>query len=575
MSAPRASAPVRLAALAAAVALAVLAGALAVRLAGRRAAVPPPAAEAPPGDRTVDLKERVRHEEYSRGKLGADIRGDSFFLGPDGRNHLRGSVEITNFGPSGEAVSRLTAGEVVYDPGAVRFTVTGGVRIEAGGVVLEGASFEHDKEAGLFGTTAGGSFSAGTVSGRAAAVLYAEREDEVRLSGGFRVELAAPPGSGEAAVLVGDSLVYRRGERRGLARGSAAFAGPGFRAEAAEATFSTDRDERAIESAAFEGGAGGGARLVLTRSSGPGLVLLAGKIDMTFGPDGAAGGWTASGGFRAVLGSTALEGATAVFDAAAGTLVAEGASGSPAVADSSEARVEAARLAAGPAEGDLEASGGVSCLLKPGEGRRAGGFFSAAEAALVACEKLAFRGGAGSASFAGGVRARQGEDFLDAEEIGFSDASGELHAGGGVSAGLPRRAAAGAGPDGRVELGGREMAFSASDRLLSFKGGSRAALPEARIEAGAISAVLGGEGQGVVSLAARAEVVLIKGAYTGRAGAAVYQAGTGRITLTGRPVVTGQTGGSTRGDKLTLDMADDKILVENEGQGRSATVVKS
>jgi len=31
----------------------------------------------------------------------------------------------------------------------------------------------------------------------------------------------------------------------------------------------------------------------------------------------------------------------------------------------------------------------------------------------------------------------------------------------------------------------------------------------------------------------------------------------------------------TNGDKLTFRLADDKILIENKGQGRSATDIKS
>ena len=570
----RASAPVRLAGLAAAVALAVLAGAVAVRLAGRRSPAPVPAAAPPPEGRAVDVKERVRHEEYRLGKLHADIRGASFFLGPDGRNHLLGAVEIVNYSPEGEVQSRLTAGEVVYDPGATRFIVTGGVRVEAGGAVLEGPSFDHDKEAGLFGTVSGGAFAAESVTGRAATVRYAEREDEVRLAGGFRVEIAAARGAGESAVLTGEKLVYRRREGRGLAGGGVAFSGPGFRGEAAGVTFVAAGDGRGIASAVFEGGPGGPARLELTDRSGPETDLRAARIEVLFGPDGAAESWSAAGDFRAGFGATVLEGAAAAFDATAGTLRAEGAPGRPASADSPEARVEAALLAAGPAAGDLAASGAVACLLKPGEGRRAGGFFAADEAVRVSCDSLAFRGGAGSAALAGRVQVRQGDALLEAGEMSFSDADGELRAGGGVAAGLSRPAAGDGAPGGRIELAGDAMAFSAAGRLLAFRGRSRAAIPEARLEAGAVSAVLDGAGS-VASVAAGTEVVLSKGAYRGLAGAAVYLPGPGRIVLTGRPVLTDGKGGATRGDKLTLDLADDKISVENEGQGRSATVVKS
>jgi lipopolysaccharide export system protein LptA len=99
-------------------------------------------------------------------------------------------------------------------------------------------------------------------------------------------------------------------------------------------------------------------------------------------------------------------------------------------------------------------------------------------------------------------------------------------------------------------------------------------LPEARLEAGSVSAVIGREGLGVESLAAAGGVVVTKGAHTGRAAAAAYDAPADRITLTGHPVLTDRRG-LRQGDRLTFDLADDKILVENEGSGRSTTVIKS
>jgi hypothetical protein len=41
------------------------------------------------------------------------------------------------------------------------------------------------------------------------------------------------------------------------------------------------------------------------------------------------------------------------------------------------------------------------------------------------------------------------------------------------------------------------------------------------------------------------------------------------------PILTDDKGGSARGAKLTFDLADDKILIENEGPGRAATVIRS
>ena len=188
MSAQRASGPARLAAFAAAAVLVVLAVSLAVRLAGQREPVRPPESAAPPPEgRTVDLKERVRHEEYEAGRLVAEVRGDKFFLGPDGLNHLQGSVEVVTFGPAGETVSRLAADEVVYDPGSSRFSFSGHVRVEAGGIALEGDRFDYDKAAGTFGTEEEGRFASRTMTGRAKGILYSEGAGEIRLGASLRL----------------------------------------------------------------------------------------------------------------------------------------------------------------------------------------------------------------------------------------------------------------------------------------------------------------------------------------------------------------------------------------------------
>ena len=573
MSVQRASAPVRLARAAAALVLTALAAVVIVRLAGRRATPVPPPAPPPPEGRVVDVKERVRHEEYEGGRLVADIRGDTFFLGPDGRNHLTGSVEITNLGPAGEVASRLTAGEVVYEPGSLRFTVQGGVRVEAGDLILEGDAFDYDKTARLFFSKSGGRFTAKSMTGEAKEIAYAEGVGEVRLGGGFEVDIIPAGQSGIIGSLAGDSLVYRRGDLRGRVNGRARYSNESSQGQADSISFVSTEDEKALASVSFEGR----ARIVL--GTGPETVVQAESASLEFGDGGGIERWSASGGFRAVTGEGAgrgpatLEGGTAAFEAATGILRVTGPAGRPAVADSPQARIEAATLAAGPDDGDLEASGNVACLLKPAEKSPMAGLFPAGRAVSVAAGRLVFRGGPGEAAFSGGVRISQDTDFLAAGEIDISEAEGGIRGRGGVTAGLACPATR-AAPDGRVKLGGESAVFSEAGRTLVFKGRSYVRMAEARLDAATVTAVLGGEGGSVGSFTARTDVVLSYGRFEGRAGAASFEAAADRIVLTGRPVLTDREGGLARGDKLTFDLADDKILVENEGTGRSTTIVR-
>ena len=633
MSAQKASAPVRLARLAVAAILVVLAAAVMLHLLRERGGPRPEAVIPPPDDRVVDLKLRVRHEEYRDGRLRTDVRGASFFLGPDGRNHLKGSVEITEYGPAGEVVSRITADEVVYDTGAVQFGLTGRVRVEAGGAVLEGDSFDYDKDSGLFRTASGGAFSTKRMAGTAAEISYSEGADEVRLAGGFRAELAVAGRDGETAVLSGDSFLYRRRERRGWVEGGADFAGSRWRGTSRILTFDAAEDEGSFKSVAFYGAAAvegrafaaevdrggppapaavdpagdpegsgiaadwiglsfvpgtsqlssvqarGKTRLSLSLPEASGSIVRASEALLTFRADGELDRWSASGGFRAELDgpgdeSRVLEGESVAFDASTRVLRASGKPGRPAIADSRRARIEAPSLVTGPAAGDLEASEGVKCLLKPGEEGLAAGFFSAAKPIFVSSASLVFRGGTKVFSFAGEVQAWQDGEFLLAGELDLFEATGEMRGRGGVAAGMAQ-AAAGETPVRRIEVGGEDMSSSAADHVLSFRKKSYVQMPGARLDAETIDAVLGREGSGVDTLTALTSVAVSKGRYEGRGDRAFYEAGADRITLTGRPVLVDKEGGSSRGDKLTFDLGDGKIRIENEGQGRSTTVIKS
>lgn len=619
MSAQKASAPVRFARWAAAVAIVALAVLLVIRLAGRREAPPAAPAAPPPEGQVVDLKERVRHQEFREGRAVADIRGGSLVRGPEGRNHLTGSVEVLSLSAAGETVSRLTADEVAYDPGSLRFTISGHVRVEAGGVVLEGDAFDYDKSTGLFETKSGGRFASKTMSGSAPEIFYSESADEVRLGGGFLADIVNARRAEKTLSVSGESLFYARRERRGRVDGQADLRGGRCRGTSAAISFVATRDEASFESAVFEGA----ASVVFGGTESPGetsVEIRADRIAVTFSresfavdtveaggdvgisvrapdggetavgapaatlklsPEGELTSWAASGGITASLDDGAgraglnLEADRAVYDRADGIVRAQGRPGLGAVASSEEARIEADAISAGPGSRNLAASGRVECLLRSGEGMRAPGFFSSAVDVSVSCGSLVFRDGAPSFAFSEKVRARQGADILRAGELELTLETGDMSGRGGVSAELSQ-AVAGNAEKRTIEIGGQDMVFRPDTRTLTVSSRAYVRLPDALLEAATISAVIcREEGQAVESLEAKTDVAVSKGRYRGLAEAASYQAAARRITLTGKPVLTDGKGGFARGAKLTFDLADDKILIENEGTGRATTVVRS
>ena len=308
--------------------------------------------------------------------------------------------------------------------------------------------------------------------------------------------------------------------------------------------------------------------------AGPSIRVRAGRAKFSVGPDGAPGDWAASGGVTAEIGPsvddgmTAIAGDSAEFTVATGILRAGGEAGRPAVADSAGIRIEAPLLAAGPAAGDLTASDGVRCVFKPGRGDRAAGFFSAGEEAFVTADRLVRMDGPGTVAFAGTVRAWQGGESVRAGELEISGDGEGMRAG---EASLPGSFFP---PRPPFRSGASRSAagpWSSPQRAatLSFEGRSYVQLSGARLEARSVSAVLAPGARAVVSLAARTDVVISKGRYEGRGAAAAYEAASDRLVLTGKPVLTDAKGGAARGDKLTFDLADDKILLENEGHGKN------
>ncbi len=294
MKARPTSKPVKLASRTLLAALAVLLGVLGWRLAARRSSRPP-AEQASPGlaAERVDRKENVDYREFRAGRIQAHVKADRFYRGADGLNHLEGHVEILEIAPSepakaGEAapagsVNEIRADRVTYDLDMIRFTIAGRARVKTKEVEFESDSFDYDKRAGLFRSGRGGTFTSSRMTGSARDVVFDEGSEELRLTGGFRVDIKPAEGRAGAVGLSGDSFVFKRASREGVIEGRAAASLPGATASAGRMAFAMTEGETAFVFAAFSGAArcsmpGGPGR------SGAGRAVEADAIRLTFFP---------------------------------------------------------------------------------------------------------------------------------------------------------------------------------------------------------------------------------------------------------------------------------------------------
>jgi lipopolysaccharide export system protein LptA len=614
MAARDASAPVRFARRATAVVLVALVAVVAWFLVVRR---PRPAPETPdaagPTGQKIDRKEGLQHLEYKDGKVWADVRADRLYLGDDGMNHLEGSVEIVDYEGEGGRRIRISADTVVYDPGMVHFMISGHVRIDSGDLSFESASFEYDKSLKLFRTDRGGVLASDGLSGSGREFAYAEDGAELRMSGGFRLEIKEGGASSGTAVISGDTLRYRREEKAGTVEGRARASWEKGEGEADRLGFRLSEDGRFLSSSTFEGRArflfrDGASRRAVEAGSigirmfpgsprvaeaeareecrlaadGPGessARVRAGVLSLAFGREGQLKGWTASGSAAMSLEEKSgekrdVEGEEVSCQEEPRSLAVRGGAAGAARIESEDSRIEAATIELEPGQGNLKAAGGVKGLMKARPDAAAIGFFSRDEPVFVACERMSSSDGGRRASFEENVKLWQGEDSLLAGSLEVLRETGEIRGRGAVRAGFPRPRA-GASEEGRVEVWGKEIEYSPRERMAAFRGGASVRMPEASLSAAAVFVDLGREGRNIRSLRAEGEVAVIQGDCEGRGGRAVYDPDADTLTLTERPFLVEKNKGASRGDKLTFHLGDGKILIENKGQGRSITVVKS
>jgi lipopolysaccharide export system protein LptA len=598
-----------------AAALFVLVAALAFRFIVRRPSSTAPKEEAA-GAQKIDRKEGIEHREYKDGRVWADLRADRYYLGDDGRNHLEGAVEITDYGRGDGRETRISADAVVYDKEMTVFTVSGHVRVRGGGLVFETDALVYDKNRRLYVADRGGGFSSDALAGSARTVEYAEEKDEIRLSGGFRLEIRRGPGPAAAVELSGDSLVYDRAGRKGVAEGRVRLAGDDTEGLSGLLKFALSNDERQFREASFEkaakcvftAGPGRGARRAVEAAivrviSAPGTsrvsrveaagdcvlglaapcepsgTVRAEKARLEFGGAGQLVGWTAEGGVRMSVdegtdSAREAAGETIAYSEPDGLLTVSAGTGEAARLENARSRVEAKEVALEAGRKDVRASGGVRCLLKPRPGVAAVGFFSGAEAVFVTARSFRSADGGNRLRFEGEVRAWQDDASLQAAELEVSEGTGEVKGRGGVSAALPWPSKDPAALR-RVEAGGEEMAYSPSARTVIFRGRGLVRTPRARLTADTVTISLLEGKKAPKDLRAGGGVAVFLDRYEGRGGEAVYDPEAETLVLTGAPVLIEKGRGATRGDKLTFRLADDKILIENKGQGRSTTDIKS
>lgn len=569
--------------------------------------------------RKVERQDKVRHFVYKGEQGRVELRADRNFVAPDGQFHLEGGVDVVQYGQKGRPPVRILGDEAVYDEDLTRIRFRGNVVVRYEESEIRASQLEYAKDGDVLKTDDGVEFETPKGKGSARRMTYWFAQDRVLFRD--KVVFDAKPGAATDAALhlEGDAFEYVRGSRHGILRGGVSLRTGRSRASAGrlvfdllpgEADFRNLEFEEDVQAALFRPGeegertlragrllvkpfpgtdlvrmmeAKGNCLAVLPFASGApaeikapelkayfddagGLKSLAakGRVEVHERADGTSGERTISGDKLNVIGAKELM-----------TVSADKVKKGRSRMVSAQAELEADTISLEYGKGDLALDGDVKAILQPGAGGKVpGGLFAGRDAVLVSAGRVRYEKGAGRSLYREGARLWQGKQVIQADLIEVLEAKGSLEGRGEVKTQFwhrPKDAAA----EERVEIAGDAIEFRPEERRVYFRKDCVLKARDAVLSAETISMDLAEGSADMTRIVARGGVRIQQGAWEGRGGRAEFAVPEETVVLLDDPVLLDKDKGETRGDKLTFQLADGKILIENKKRDRSVTVIKS
>ena len=572
----------------------------------------------PPG-KDVDRKEGVEHVIFKGDKGKIKVKADEFYLGEDKLNHLEGNVEVVDYGNTGSQEIIMLADRVDYDQDLKNFHATGRARVKEKDALIESSSFIYDKKEDVFRTDQGVVFSSNKLKAKSRTMTYRRRAQTLEFEGDLAIEVLAKGETGLPLSVFGDKFLYMRKTKIGRVDGNVRMSHGKSRGTADALTFRLTPDEQEVNYLAFQGtakvelfketakdaadsgqqveadeirlvsfpdeskvsrlSATGACSLTLSVSAGATDKVLGRSVGLVFDRAGELTDFSASGEARVDLADRSggderrVWGDKITYHKKGDVLKTVGTDKIPARIDSARTEVEAGWITVNQKSGNMQSSGAVKLVLKPGKDDKAVGFFSKDKPVFITCKDLVYTKGNKKFLFKEDVRIWQDKTVVLAKEFEILEHSEKVFGRGGVKASFTRKP-----KDKLVEeplaLGADEMSYVPKGKTIKFAGGSFLNTNTMTLTSADLSVRLKEEGNEMVRILAKGKVLIIQETKEGRGEEANYDLLADTVVLTGNSVLVDKEKGVIEGDKLTFYLGDGKILIENKERSRSAMVIK-
>lgn len=563
-----------------------------------------------PPEKTEKM-ERVEFFEEKEGKIPLEGEALEQFIDDEGLLHSVGNVWIKYKGKY-----ELYADEIVYDQDWTHFLLKGRAKIRYEEATLEGSFLEYDTEAGVFKTDENASFSSERITGFAKELIYLIEEERLELKNQVYLELTTRLNSSSPMIIEGDRFAYLRTIRKGQMEGHVSFSQGESHGSADYVEFELFPEEEHVRSVLLKGNVVGtlveeGDRRIERQVRADEIKLHAflnfpkihaleaeGHCFFTFlFPSGnSQHGESDSlkfilnrqGGLREfhALGQARLvdvdaetkeervvEGESLVIVEAREGLQIKGGGDYKAILSSKDYEITANEIILDTENNNLEAIDQVKVILNPGSGENSMGFFSQDKSIFITADKMRYSAEQKRFLFIGGIKSWQEKEILMAEELSVDQRTGKIECKGQVKS-IFSYESKNSGEQGRVEISAQKMSYNTEEKTLIFSDACSLKARDVLMTSQSLQIYLG-EGQGEMrKFLAKGKVIIAKQQSEGRGEVAHFDVENETIVLLGNPVLIDKNKGKIEGDKLTFFIADDKIIVENQGQERSLSTIK-
>jgi lipopolysaccharide export system protein LptA len=569
----------------------------------------------------VESQEKVRHFVYKSDKERIVLKADQNAAGVDGLFHLKGNVEVVRYALNDKPPVTIRGDEAAYDKDLLHIKFKGRVTVLYQDTTIQTPQFEYAKDGEILKTDQGVAFETRKGRGSARRLTYLVKEN--RLLFKDKVVLEAKPNrpGAETVHIEGDALEYNRRLKRGIVRGNVSLRMGRSRASAGRLSFELSGNEERFRSLTLEENATavmpqegsdvertieagklllrgfadldqvrsleakGKCRAVFQFASGVPAELAAPEIKAGFDREGRLQQLVSKGAVRVVekpadpAEARTITGELLTINGRAETMTFSPAAKAKKQRKtrlvSSKAELEAETILIDYGSGDLKAQGGVEAILQPGSGGKVpSGLFAGQDPVFVTTDSLRYFKAAKRSVYQGEARFWQGKQVVQADTIQIFEDTGSLEGRGKVKSQFWHKPKDSPN-DEKVEINGDAIEFRPGERRVYFRKECIVKARDAVLEADWVTMDLAEGTADMTQILAKGSVKIQQGAWEGRGGRAEFAVPDEVIVLLEKPVLVEKDKGETQGDKLTFQLADGKILIENRRRDRSVTVIKS